>query len=231
MMTGSPASPNEAMMDKLRSLIHQGRAANNVHLRRAEELSSIDEDRFIDECGEHFDLMRKWNRVHNLSRVTEPSAAAEKHYYDCLLASAYIEGTRIIDIGSGAGFPGLILAILRPKTAFLLVDAAQKRCLFLGEARRVLGLKNVSVEHGRYEKTDLSGTVTSRATISAEKLKLAPLVASLSKGSRLALMLTEVPELRERWTKLCKEHGLSEPSYEVYNRLEQDRVILGARLS
>ena len=103
----------------------------------------------------HFDLLRQANAEFNLTAITEFSAAAEKHYLDSLFAldamADMAMDSRFLDIGSGAGFPGLVLAIAQPDMKFTLLEATGKKCGFLERCVDELGLKNVVVQNLRAE--------------------------------------------------------------------------------
>ena len=94
------------------------------------------------------------NRVMNLTAITEPKDVATLHLLDCaaLLAQADMRGKTVIDVGTGAGFPGMVLAILEPSARFTLLDSLGKRVDFLREVCEQLGLKNVTCVHARAEE-------------------------------------------------------------------------------
>lgn len=96
-------------------------------------------------------LLRKWNRQFNLTAIREPRAMVTEHLLDALSIGHGVAGQRVIDVGTGAGLPGMILAIVQPERAFVLLDSNGKKTRFLREAVRVLGLTNVTIEHGRCE--------------------------------------------------------------------------------
>ena len=95
--------------------------------------------------------LQQWNRAYNLTRIETPTAMVTHHLLDSLAASGELTGTRIIDLGTGAGFPGLPLAIAHPQLQFTLVDATAKKVRFVAHATRTLGLKNVLPLHARAE--------------------------------------------------------------------------------
>jgi len=111
-------------------------------------------------------LLRKWNRVYNLSGVEGDREMVTRHLLDSLAVAPYLQGPRVADVGSGAGLPGMPLAIQLPQLRFALVEASAKRVRFLTQARIELGLKNVEIHHGRVEAYGDRGgfqTVVSRA--------------------------------------------------------------------
>ncbi|WP_213184162.1 16S rRNA (guanine(527)-N(7))-methyltransferase RsmG [Desulfosarcina cetonica] len=102
--------------------------------------------------GRHAHEMRQWNRVSNLTAITDPLAVALKHDVDALAASVWIhEGARVMDAGSGGGFPGLPLKIARPDLSLTLVDSVRKKVSFLKYVIGTLGLHGITAVHGRLE--------------------------------------------------------------------------------
>ena len=99
-------------------------------------------------------LLLEKNQVMNLTAITEPDQVATLHLLDslALLTVADFQGKQVVDVGTGAGFPGMPLAIASPGTAFTLLDSLGKRVRFLEEARDALGLSNVACVHGRAEE-------------------------------------------------------------------------------
>ena len=97
-------------------------------------------------------LLAQWNEKINLTAIREPQEVALKHFADCLYGMPYLpEGARLIDVGSGAGFPGVPLKIMRPDLEVLLLDSLNKRVLFLEELIQSLGLSNICTIHSRAE--------------------------------------------------------------------------------
>ncbi|MBZ4658257.1 MAG: rsmG [Desulfacinum sp.] len=108
-------------------------------------------DREVALCCRHLALVFQWNRRMNLTRVREEEAVA-KHLLDSLIPLPVLppEG-RVLDVGSGAGFPGVPLAVCRPRCGVTLLDASRKKTSFLKVAAAELGLSQVKVVHGRLE--------------------------------------------------------------------------------
>jgi len=95
----------------------------------------------------------RWNRTHNLTSITDPKEALEKHLVDSLTLLPYLpEAGRLLDLGSGGGFPGLPLKIVRPQLDIVSVDAVAKKIAFQRHAGRRLGLDGFDAWHGRAEK-------------------------------------------------------------------------------
>ena len=110
------------------------------------------------------ELMR-WNRTYNLTSVDRPQDVLTHHLLDSLAAHDALQGTRVADVGTGAGFPGLPLAIIHPDKQFLLVDSAGKKLRFIAHVARLLRLDNVTTLHARVESlpVDPQDTVITRA--------------------------------------------------------------------
>lgn len=100
---------------------------------------------------EYLELLVKWNKAYNLTAVRDPSEMVSKHLLDSLAVLPYIEGDLIADVGSGAGLPGIPLALARPQTRFVLLDSNGKKTSFLIQAKRLLKLENVEVVNQRVE--------------------------------------------------------------------------------
>jgi len=90
-------------------------------------------------------LLEKWNRSYNLTAVRQPPQMISKHLLDCLAILPYVSAHFALDVGSGAGLPGIPLAIARPQTQVTLLDSSQKKTTFLRQALIQLGLANVTV--------------------------------------------------------------------------------------
>lgn len=102
--------------------------------------------------AEYAKQLQAWNEKINLTAITQMDEIVEKHFYDCLLPLQKIpQNSHVCDVGSGAGFPGLVFAIARDDLKLTLVEPTQKRCVFLQEMIKVLNLKNVVVKNQRAE--------------------------------------------------------------------------------
>lgn len=119
----------------------------------------------------YLDLLAKWNRAYNLTAVREPEAMVARHLLDALAVLPHLHGATLADLGSGAGLPGIPLAIARPDIAVTLIESNGKRARFLREAVRALPLANVLVRESRVQDaTGTFATVTARAFASLAEM-------------------------------------------------------------
>jgi 16S rRNA (guanine527-N7)-methyltransferase len=97
-------------------------------------------------------LLTKWNRVYNLTAIREPERMVSHHLLDSLAIVPHIDGENILDVGSGAGLPGIPLAVARPDISVTMLDSNQKKTAFIQQAISALGLKNAQVISDRVER-------------------------------------------------------------------------------
>ena len=99
-------------------------------------------------------LLLEWNEKINLTAITEPEEVLYKHFFDCILFLKHTKPTEqatLIDVGTGAGFPGMVLKIVRPDLKITLLDSLNKRLVFLNEVIEKLGLDGIKTVHMRAE--------------------------------------------------------------------------------
>ena len=104
-------------------------------------------------------LLLEWNEKINLTAITEPQAVLYKHFYDCILFLKNVEvpqNATLIDVGTGAGFPGMVLKIVRPDLKVTLLDSLNKRLIFLNDVIEKLGLEAIETVHLRAEEAGKS---------------------------------------------------------------------------
>lgn len=112
------------------------------------ELSDVQIEQFF----KYMNILIEWNKVMNLTGITEPKEVIIKHFIDSLTVLNKIDKqSKIIDVGTGAGFPGIPIKIAFPKTEVVLLDSLNKRINFLNEVIEKLQLKNIKTIHGRAE--------------------------------------------------------------------------------
>ncbi|MGN0789684.1 MAG: 16S rRNA (guanine(527)-N(7))-methyltransferase RsmG [Christensenellales bacterium] len=101
---------------------------------------------------QYFDMLAEWNTKFNLTAITDKEQVEQKHFVDSLLGAEFIpKGSKICDVGSGAGFPSIPLAIIRPDCKFTLLDSLNKRITFLNAVKDSLNLTNCTCIHTRAE--------------------------------------------------------------------------------
>lgn len=118
-------------------------------------------------------ILHKWNAAYNLTAVRDLASMVTKHILDSLAISPWIKGQRMLDVGTGAGLPGIPLAITHPDIHFFLLDSNGKKIRFLNEVKRQLDLKNLEVVQSRvenYHPTQGFDTVISRAFSTIEQM-------------------------------------------------------------
>jgi 16S rRNA (guanine527-N7)-methyltransferase len=113
----------------------------------------------------YVELIAKWNKAFNLTSVRDPADMISRHILDSLAILPYLEGGSLLDVGTGAGLPGIPVAILKPEMAVTLLDSNSKKTRFLQQVKAELKLENITVIHSRVEEADLPkfDLVTARA--------------------------------------------------------------------
>jgi 16S rRNA (guanine527-N7)-methyltransferase len=106
----------------------------------------------IEQLLRYHQLLIKWNKAYNLTAVRNPEEMISRHLLDSLIISPFIEGKRFLDVGTGAGLPGIVLAITFPDRQFDLLDSNGKKTRFLFQVKTELGLKNIDIFNARVEQ-------------------------------------------------------------------------------
>lgn len=139
---------------------------------------------------EYLELLQKWNRIYNLTAVREPAKMVSHHLLDSLAVVPQVTAASVLDVGSGAGLPGIPLALALPRTHVTLVDSSHKKTAFLQQAKLELKLDNVAVICARVEEWRAGRTF--ELVISRAFSELAEFIAlagrHLAPGGRLAAM-------------------------------------------
>ena len=131
---------------------------------RSKELGWTVNDWQGEQFQRYWELLVEWNEKMNLTAITQPEEVVEKHFLDSMTLLSWgklRQGARVIDVGTGAGFPGIPLKIMRPDIDLTLLDGTQKRLNFLGEVCRQLHISSTRV-HKRAEEAGLDKTMRER---------------------------------------------------------------------
>jgi 16S rRNA (guanine527-N7)-methyltransferase len=142
------------------------------------------------------DELTRWNRAYNLTAITDREQMLTHHLLDSLSVAPFVQGNTVADVGTGAGFPGLPLALIAPQRRFVLMDSNGKKQRFVAHAARTLGLANVEPLHARVEEVRPAqpfDTVVARACAALPQLLqwVAPLC---SPATRVLAMKGRLPE-------------------------------------
>ena len=152
-------------------------------------------DTAVEKLADFIALLEKWNRVYNLTAVRDPRAMVIRHILDSLVVLPFLNRGSLLDVGIGAGLPGLPLAVARPGSRITLLDASAKKLRFVRQAVFELGLDNVEVVQSRmqeYQPARSFDMVISRAVSNLGELyrQTAQLVRP---GGRMLFMKGSLP--------------------------------------
>jgi 16S rRNA (guanine527-N7)-methyltransferase len=171
------------------------------------------------------DELDDWNQRMNLTAIRERGAQITKHLLDSLAVHLYVRGERVADIGTGAGFPGLPLALVLPQAQFTLVDSTAKKLKFVEHAAQLLGLSNVQTVHTRaetYRPKERFDTIVSRAVGPIERFVNWSGHLCVGGGRLLAMKgrypTDELAHLPNGW-KLAQVHRLNIPGLDEERHL------------
>ena len=115
---------------------------------------------------QYLSLLSKWNKVYNLTAVREPLEMVTLHLLDSLSVLPHIQARNLLDVGSGGGLPGIVLAICLPQLKVTTIDTVQKKTIFMRQVKGELGLNNLEVVHARvenYQPSEKFEAIISRA--------------------------------------------------------------------
>ncbi|WP_440615913.1 16S rRNA (guanine(527)-N(7))-methyltransferase RsmG [Cysteiniphilum sp. 6C5] len=140
---------------------------SKVKIRQAAEKFNLTiDDEQINRLIDYLSLLKKWNKTYNMTAITQWDEMLVKHVFDSMSVVSFIKGKYVVDVGSGGGLPGIVLAILLPEVNFVLIDSVGKKVRFLSHVKKVLDLENVTAVNIRveaYQPEVLFDTVISRA--------------------------------------------------------------------
>ncbi|GMV69664.1 MAG: hypothetical protein AMXMBFR76_21030 [Pseudomonadota bacterium] len=188
------------MNGELDALLAAGLEAMGLHI------ASADQQRLL----AFLSLLAEWNAAYNLTAVREPADMVPRHLLDSLTVLPHLRGARIIDVGSGAGLPGIPLAIADPGRRYILVESNGKKVRFLHHAVRRLGLAHVEVLHGRAETlcpACPADTVVARAV--TDLAQLCAYARHLG-GSEVRLVAMKGPDVENEWAGIPADFARGE---------------------
>jgi 16S rRNA (guanine527-N7)-methyltransferase len=129
-------------------------------------------DKQIQQLLRYLSLILKWNRIYNLSAIRDPIESLKKHLLDSLSIIHFVQPGLLLDVGSGAGLPGIVIAIMKPETEVFVLDSVGKKCRFMQAVKSELALENLIIVNSRVEsfkpKKSFS-QITSRAFAEVSK--------------------------------------------------------------
>ncbi len=176
-------------------------------------------------------LLDKWNKTYNLTAVRKPEQMVTRHLLDSLSICPYIRGKRILDVGTGAGLPGIPLAIVFPEKQFTLLDSNNKKTRFVIQAVSELELPNVDVVQSRVENfqfPELFDTITTRAYSAIGEMVKQTSHLLASDGVFLAMKgvnpAAEIDEMSEKYA-VKESHVIKVPG------LEEERHLLEIKIA
>lgn len=180
----------------------------------------------IQQLQDYLALLVKWNKAYNLTAVRDPLQMVTRHLLDSLAILPYLSGQRIIDIGTGAGLPGIPLAIADPERTYCLLDSNGKKMRFLAHAVHTLKLENVTLVEDRAE--DFSSSTCFDSVVARAVSSLAEMVDNtrhlLCPQGQWLLMKGQVPEEElDELAKVAVEHSVI--PYQVPG-LSEDRCLI-----
>lgn len=147
----------------LKSLLQSGLGQLNLNMSQEAQ----------DKLLAYIDLLIKWNKVYSLTAICEPKEILIRHIFDSLTIAPFIIGLNVLDFGTGAGLPGIPLALAVPEHNFVLLDSVSKKTNFLKHAVLSLDIKNVTIVNSRVEKFQFEhgfDTIVTRATTDVDML-------------------------------------------------------------
>ncbi len=161
-------------------------------------------DQVIDQLMTYLNLVEKWNRVYNLTAIRERDEMIKLHFLDSLSILNHVHVKHILDVGSGAGFPGIVLAITKPELKVTVMDSVNKKTTFMQQVKSELALTNLDVVNSRvedYQPKTLFEAVTSRAFSNLKNMMSLTQHTLRKEGAWLAMKSKDVKEELEAFEK------------------------------
>ncbi len=161
-------------------------------------------DQMNDQLMAYLNLVEKWNRVYNLTAIRDRDEMIKLHFLDSLSILNYVNVKNLLDVGSGAGFPGVVLAIVKPEMKVTVMDSVNKKTTFMQHVKIELSLTNLNVVNGRveeYQPAILFDAVTSRAFSNLKNMISLTQHILQKNGMWLAMKSKDVKEELEAFEK------------------------------
>lgn len=188
-------------------------------------------DDMIYKLDKYADLLKEWNEKMNLTAIVEKEEVIEKHFFDSLLLLNYVEACETLaDIGTGAGFPGMVIAIAKPDIKVTLIEPTGKRCTFLETIKKELSLNNVEIINKRAEECvsiyrEMYDVVTARAVANLQVLAELCIPFVKINGKFISMKGSLGEEEAKLAKHAFKELGASEPKVESSSLLDGSKRI------
>ena len=199
-------------------------------LNKTKELGTTITEEMLNKLDTYYHILKEENNKYNLTRIIEEDAVYLKHFYDSLTITKVIDinNQSICDIGSGAGFPGLVLAICFPNTKLTLIESNGKKCNFLNIVKDKLNLTNVTILNTRAEEfsknnREVFDIVTARAVAPLKHL-LEYSVPLLKIGGYFITMKANVENEEVNITNYYNKLNIKEVTREVFNLPKEDSI-------
>ena len=176
----------------------------NLLIEGLERMALKLSDQMIDQLMTYLNLVEKWNRVYNLTAIRERDEMIKLHFLDSLSIFNNVHVKNILDVGSGAGFPGIVLAITKPELKVTVMDSVNKKTTFMQQVKSELALTNLDVVNSRvedYQPTTLFEAVTSRAFSNLKNMMSLTQHTLKKEGVWLAMKSKDVKEELEEFEK------------------------------
>lgn len=199
-------------------------------LMKTKELGITITEEMLNKLDTYYHILKEENNKYNLTRIIEEDAVYLKHFYDSLTITKVIDinNQSICDIGSGAGFPGLVLAICFPNTKLTLIESNGKKCNFLNIVKDKLNLTNVTILNARAEEfsknnREVFDIVTARAVAPLKHL-LEYGIPLLKIGGYFITMKANVENEEINITNYYNKLNIKEVTREVFNLPKEDSI-------
>ncbi|MBR3364809.1 MAG: 16S rRNA (guanine(527)-N(7))-methyltransferase RsmG [Solobacterium sp.] len=187
-------------------------------------------DELLEQLRAYMDLLIAWNEKFNLTAITEPEEIIAKHFWDSIIPLTLypVEG-KIADVGTGAGFPGLVWKIVRPELSVSLIEPTGKRCTFLKETVNVLHLQGVEIFNVRSEehvkdRREYYDVVTARAVANLRVLSELCLPLVKTGGSFIAMKGSRGNEELQEASSAIHTLGGGKPESHTVSLADEERI-------